>query len=154
MKKIRIVAVGKHKFSFINQGLEEYQQRLEPFCRLEWTIIRESRNQQPDRIVREETEILNRSLTGKGSACLLLDRVGQSFDSEQFAQRVGYYYQTSPELQFIIGGAYGVDRTGLNGIHESFSFSSMTFNHQIIRLMLMEQIYRAFCILHGKPYHK
>lgn len=146
--------MGKNKFTFIIDGLEEYSKRLDPYCRMEWTIIRESRNPKPEMMIQEETERIIRTIVGKSAACFLVDRQGQSLDSEKFAKLIGYYFDHYSEIQMVIGGAYGVDRSGLTGVNECISFSLMTFNHQIIRLMVTEQIYRAFCILHGKPYHK
>jgi 23S rRNA (pseudouridine1915-N3)-methyltransferase len=85
---------------------------------------------------------------------IILDRQGQSFHSESLAKRLDTLQQKNSQLVLIIGGSHGVDESIVALAKEKWSFSALTFPHQLFRLLLLEQLYRGMTILKGHPYHK
>ncbi len=137
--KIRIIAVGRIKESFILEGIREYSKRLAPFCKFE---IIELKDEGPEK----EAKVLERYL---GDGTFILDVEGKHMSSEGFAELV----KKRETLTFIIGGADGIDED-LKKRAKSISLSDMTFTHEMSRLFLMEQIYRAYMINTNRTYHR
>ena len=139
MQRIKIIVVGKVKEKFLRDALDEYKKRLSRYCRLE--IIEVSDDNMKDEAMR----ILPKLYGKVFPLCI----EGESVDSEGFAK----LFKDETEVTFVIGGSDGladeVKKTG-HGV----SFSKMTFPHQLMRVILLEQIYRGFRILNGEPYHK
>jgi len=146
LKRIRILCVGKASKSFCRDGCDEYLKRLKAFYDVSVTEIPE----QPTR--RRECEELCRRMTGR--ACVLLDIGGEQISSEGFARLVYDAHIASDELTFVIGGASGVEDSVRALCYKCISFGRVTYPHQIARLLLCEQLYRAATILKGIPYHK
>jgi len=134
MIKVTILSVGKTKEEWLEEALAEYEKRLSRDVKIEWIIVKDDRQLQ-DKI-------------GPGAFCL--DPQGKSFSSESFATFVA---EQGSRMMFVIGGPAGLPPR-LKLTHPLLCLSSLTFTHQITRLVLAEQIYRAFTILSGKPYHK
>lgn len=104
-------------------------------------------------MVREKDNIIKK--IPKDSYVICLDRKGKEFDSIKFASHLENLITTSKkDIVFIIGGSYGIHKDLLNAADEKLSFSKFTFPHQLMRLILVEQIYRAFKIMENHPYHK
>ncbi len=166
MRHIRIVAVGKIKQSakYLETGIQLYQKRIERYAHLDWVELPEE-SPTPTRPVehileREAEQILKQCRWAETS--ILLSERGKQFTSEGFADFLqngnplngGRESQGSNRIIFIIGGAYGTS-TQLNPqVTQVISLSSMTFPHQMVRLLLVEQLYRAFTIANNEPYHK
>ncbi|HSU72225.1 MAG TPA: 23S rRNA (pseudouridine(1915)-N(3))-methyltransferase RlmH [Candidatus Binatia bacterium] len=142
--KIRILAVGKVKERFTQEWIDEFLKRLTKYCRIEIDEIKESTRE------KEGVELLKRI---RDEYVIALDVHGKSASSEAFAQLLKQKTMEKNVL-FVIGGPEGWSAEVLKRANESISLSAMTFTHQIARVLLLEQIYRGFTILHGGPYHK
>ncbi len=145
MIKIRIVCVGKLKESFWREACAEYLKRLSRFCRAEIVEL-------PERASPEEeaAEILH-SLRGTVYALAI---EGKEMDSEAFAAELKRRFDAGGEVTFVVGSSCGLDRSVKERADVRLSFSKMTLPHQLFRVVLLEQIYRAFMINAGAEYHK
>jgi 23S rRNA (pseudouridine1915-N3)-methyltransferase len=155
--KIKIIVVGKTREKFLQQGEQEFQRRLKHYCQLEQVIVKEEKiisNKTEQIIKSKEAERILAQLT-KGSFIIALDRESDQFSSEELAkflqQKMNEGYG---EVIFIIGGTLGLGEPVLNSAAKTLSLSKMTFTHEMSRLILLEQLYRAFTILKGTKYHK
>ena len=145
--KITLTAIGKLKEKFLTDGVAEYLKRLRPFVRLEIREISECRT------VEEEGKKLL-SQVPKDSFLIVLDVSGKFLSSEEFAKKISdLNLRGVSDITFLIGGAFGLSEEVKNAADFRLSFSPMTFTHQMARLILVEQIYRAFKINRGEPYH-
>lgn len=143
MKKLRFISVGKTTKPFIKQGVEEYKKRL-PYEVSEVEI-----GERPT-VKKECDEILDRL---KGYT-VLMDISGKMTSSEDFAQLIGRALENSDTLTFVIGGSDGVDERVRDAVSSRVSFGRITLPHQLCKLVLFEQVYRAHTILNRLPYHK
>lgn len=143
MKKLRFISVGKTTKPFIKHGVEEYKKRL-PYEVSEVEI-----GERPT-VKKECDEILDRI---KGYT-VLLDISGKITSSEDFAQLIGGALESADTLTFVIGGSDGVDDRVRTAASARVSFGRITLPHQLCKLILFEQVYRAYTILHRLPYHK
>ena len=157
--KIRIVAVGKLKEKYLKAGVAEYEKRLSPFAAVELLEIDEERMaQDPSEAEKEQTlakegERLLR-LVPERSFLIVLDVKGKLLSSEALAKELASLaLQGQSDLTFLIGGAFGLSPAVRERADLRISFSPMTFTHQMVRLLLYEQIYRAFKINRGEKYH-
>lgn len=157
MIKINVVAVGKVKEKYFSEGIEEYKKRLGKFC--EFNIIEiaeENYNKVDDALIlqikeKEGDKILS-SLKGYVFAMAI---EGKKFSSEKFSAKLKSLTDIGQGvITFVIGGSYGLSDRVKEKADELISFSDMTFPHTLFRLMLSEQIYRAFSIIGGSAYHK
>lgn len=152
MMTINLLCVGNLKEKFSREEQDEYLKRLSAFCKVNIVEIKEQNHlENPSLIVEKEGEDILKKLKGY---CFLCDIKSKEFSSEQFAQKINACMQEDSILTFIIGGSYGVSEKVRTSVDERISFSPMTFPHNLFRIMLLEQIYRAFTILNGKSYHK
>ncbi len=157
MIKINIIAVGKVKEKYFSLGIEEYKKRLGKYC--EFTIIElqeENYAKVDDALIQtikeKEGEKILPHLKGKVFAMAI---EGEKLSSEKFAKKIKTLCDAGEGvITFVIGGSYGLADTVKNKAHALISFSDMTFPHTLFRLMLTEQIYRAFSINAGSAYHK
>ena len=148
MMKITIVAIGKLKEKFLVEGVAEYFKRLRLFAKTEVREIPECKT------VSEEGKKLLAQIP-KDSFVLVLDGSGTSLTSEDFAKKFfDLNLHGINNITFIIGGAFGLSEEVRKFADFRLSLSAMTFTHQMTRLILLEQIYRAFKINRGEPYHK
>jgi 23S rRNA (pseudouridine1915-N3)-methyltransferase len=157
--RITIVAVGKIKEKYLTEGIAEFRKRLTPFCRLD--IVEIGEEKMPDNpsdaekakvLVKEGERILK--AIRQGSYLMALDVKGSQLSSEELASKFdALALAGQSDITFVIGGAFGIAPDVLAAAKERLSFSKMTFTHQMIRLILVEQIYRAFKIRRGEPYH-
>lgn len=157
MVKINVIAVGKIKEKYFIEALKEYQKRLARFC--EFSIIEvpeENYIKVDDEIIekiklKEEENVLPK-LKGYVFATAI---EGKKYSSDEFAKKLkSLIDQGKGVITFVIGGSYGMTQKVKNTANELISFSDMTFPHTFFRVMLTEQIYRAFSINAGTPYHK
>lgn len=155
--KIKIIVVGKTKEQFLQQGEQEFQRRLKPYCQLEQVIVKEEKivsNKIGQIIKSKEAKRILAQLT-RGSLSIALDREGDQFSSAELAEFLQQKMDDGyGEVIFIIGGTLGLGEPVLNSAAKVLSLSKMTFTHEMSRLILLEQLYRAFTILKGTKYHK
>lgn len=157
---IKIIAVGKLKESYLKTGIDEYLKRLTPFAKVE--IIEVADEKAPDTLSpKEEDQIKDaegqRILRAikPGSHTIVLDVKGRERSSEIFAKELAdLALRGKSEINFVIGGSLGHSQAVLDLADDRLSFSPMTLPHQLMRLVLVEQVYRAFKINRGETYHK
>jgi len=157
--KIRIVAVGKLKEKYLREGVAEYEKRLAPFASVELLETREeymaenpSEAQRQQTLAKEGERLLR--LVPEKSFLIVLDVKGKLLSSEALAKELASLaLQGQSDLTFLIGGAFGLSPAVRDRADLRISFSPMTFTHQMVRLLLYEQIYRAFKINRGEKYH-
>ncbi len=155
MLKVNIVAVGKIKEKYFADGIEEYSKRLLRFCNFRIIEVAEENYTKASAgdvlvIKKREEERIIPHLKGKIYAMAI---EGKNFSSEDFAKKLISSSLTDSEITFVIGGSYGLGDE-IKKRAELISFSKMTFPHTLFRLMLTEQIYRAFMLNSGSVYHK
>lgn len=160
MQRVTILCVGKLKERFYTEAVAEYAKRLSRFCRLDIVELPESRlpdDPSPAQIRQAlETEAsLIRARIPKGAAVIAMCIEGQTLSSPQLAQRMGRFaVGGESSLVFLIGGSVGLDKSVKAQAELRLSMSPMTFPHHLARVMLLEQIYRAYQINAGTKYHK
>ncbi len=154
---MRIIGIGAYKFDLLQSGESEFLKRLKRYCRIDvqWVESQKiSSRRSASEILRLESELLLSKIP-EPSLLVALDRQGQILSSEAFSEKLNHWQnQSAKEVVFIIGGPLGLDRRVLEEADMILSFSKMTFTHEMIRLLLLEQLYRAFTILKSEPYHK
>ena len=154
--KIKFILIGKTSFKFVETGIDMYKDRLKRLSDFELLIIPDLKNTKKmpaEQVKIKEGALITKVLTNSDFV-VLLDEKGQSFNSLKFAGFIeNKLVSSTKHLIFIVGGAYGFSKEVYNRSNFSLSLSDMTFSHQIIRLFFMEQIYRAFSIIKGLPYH-
>ena len=158
MLKINILAVGSIKESYIKLGIEEYQKRLSRFVDLTILELPEAAVKTPHeedikKALKVDGAQLKKAIP-QGAYVIILDRQGQVFNNETLAKRIDTLQQKNSQLVLIIGGSHGIDESIVALSKEKWSFSALTFPHQLFRLFLLEQLYRSMTILKGHPYHK
>jgi 23S rRNA (pseudouridine1915-N3)-methyltransferase len=158
MLKINILAIGSIKESYIKLGIEEYQKRLSRFVDLTILELPEAAVKTPHeedikKALKVDGAQLKKAIP-QGAYVIILDRQGQVFNNETLAKRIDTLQQKNSQLVLIIGGSHGIDESIVALSKEKWSFSALTFPHQLFRLFLLEQLYRSMTILKGHPYHK
>lgn len=148
---IRIIAVGKKHESWVTEGIERYEKRLKrPFI-TEWVLLPHSARQGLEARGDESERILSR--LGQDDYVVLLDERGRAVDSPALSKLLLGVLEASRPVTIIIGGAYGVDNSIHTRANFVWSLSPLVFPHQLVRLILAEQLYRAQEIASGGPYH-
>lgn len=158
--KIKILCVGKVKEKFYRDAIGEYQRRLSRYCKLEIvevtdektpdgaseTVENQIKEKEGNRIlskIREEDYVIALAIDGK---------MQDSVELSKNIQQLGVRGKSS--IVFVIGGSLGLSEEVLKRANEKLSFSKMTFTHQLMRVILLEQVYRSYRIMNGEPYHK
>lgn len=151
--KVRLLLVGRTERGHVGQGLEHYLERVRRSATVEVVVLPEAGTGGAAQQARlEEPRILG--ALQPGERVVLLDERGRTLTSPQFAGQLGAWRdQGVRQVVFIIGGAYGVTDAVRERADLMLSLSAMTFPHQLVRLLFAEQLYRAFSILGGRPYH-
>lgn len=159
MLHINILCVGKIKEKFFRDSISEYSKRLSRFCNL--NIIELTDEKIPDKASEKvEQEIKEKegnnilSHIKKDSYVIALDLRGQEFDSVSFSRKLTKLSLNNSSITFIIGGSLGLSEKVLSLCNEKICFSKLTFPHQLIRIFLLEQLYRGFKIANNETYHK
>lgn len=159
MLNIQIICIGKLKETYLKSAIDEYNKRLSRYCKLDILEL-------PDEKIPEKTNIkladeikskeCNNILNHikKDSYVIALDLKGKQFTSEEFSSQIEKISMNASHITFIIGGSLGLTNELLNNCNQSICFSKMTFPHQLIRVFLLEQIFRAFKIITGETYHR
>jgi 23S rRNA (pseudouridine1915-N3)-methyltransferase len=152
MITIRVVCVGKLKERFWQEAQGEYVKRLSRFCKTEIIELEEQNKfDNIEKIIALEGEEILNSLSGKN---ILLDLNGKELASEQFANKIETIALENSTITFVIGGSYGVSNAVKQKIGDKLSFGKATYPHNLARIILLEQIYRAFMINSNCKYHK
>jgi 23S rRNA (pseudouridine1915-N3)-methyltransferase len=150
-----IVAVGRVRHVALREACEDYHQRANRYFTIEVHEVTETR-----RTARSESETRRREATGlvkaipRAALAIALSREGEGEDSRGFAERMARWQREARDVAFVIGGASGLDQAVFDRSDGRLSLSSWTLPHELARLVLLEQIYRAGTILRGEPYHK
>lgn len=157
--KVTIVAAGKIKEKYLTAGIEEFVKRMTPYAKVKIVEIDEERmperpsEAEKQQVLDKEGQRLLKQVPGSGYL-IVLDVGGEKISSEAFAEKIqALGVQGESHLVFLIGGAFGLSAEARRAANFRLSFSSMTFTHQMARLLLVEQLYRAFKIARGEPYH-
>ena len=152
-------SIAQIKEKYLRDGIAEFTKRLKPFTQIEFLEINEEKmkdNPSPAEkaaVLKAEGERLLKKVPA-GSYLIVLDVVGKSISSEELSQKIDTLTLNGhSHITFLIGGAFGLSQEIRDRADERISFSRMTFTHQMIRLLLIEQIYRAFKISRGEKYH-
>ncbi|GAB6179218.1 23S rRNA (pseudouridine(1915)-N(3))-methyltransferase RlmH [Desulfotomaculum defluvii] len=158
--KITVLCVGKLKEKYLVEGIKEYTKRMTPFAKVE--IIEVADEPCPDnasqaleeKIRQKEADKLLKKLR-PDTFLIILDLKGKMLSSEEMARKIqDLAISGKSDITFIIGGSIGLAPTLVQRANLLLSLSNLTFPHQLVRLLLMEQIYRWFKIIHNEPYHK
>lgn len=159
MLTINIICVGKIKEKFLKAAIDEYSKRLSKYCKL--NILELPDEKIPEKLNPNiENEIKSKECTNiinhikKDSYVICLDLTGKELSSEQFSKNIENISMQSSQITFIIGGSLGLNQQILSLVNQQICFSKMTFPHQLIRVFLLEQIFRAFKISNGETYHR
>ncbi len=158
--KITVITVGKIKEKYLRDAVAEYGKRLSRYCRLEIVEVAD------EKTVEHASEALEEQIRGKEAERILkhikedayiitLEIRGKQLSSEEMAAKIEHLgVQGEGHLIFVIGGSIGLGKEVLGRSDLALSFSKMTFPHQLMRVILLEQLYRSFRIIQGEPYHK
>ncbi|HEX5003421.1 MAG TPA: 23S rRNA (pseudouridine(1915)-N(3))-methyltransferase RlmH [Bacteroidia bacterium] len=154
--KIKLIVIGKTSEPYLREGIEVYLRRLIRYCDFELEVLPDVRNKAVlpvEKLKTAEAQLVLKKLEGTDYVVLLDDK-GKQFKSEGLAEFVTKRLASGRgRLVFVVGGAFGFD----NGLYEradiKLSLSMMTFSHQMVRLIFLEQLYRAFTIIKNEPYH-
>ena len=153
---VRLIAVGKLRGSIWQPAASEYVKRLQRYANFDVVEVRDAVGKglpAHAAVVAEGKGIAE--LLKSGNYLIALDREGKSFSSEQFAQVLRQQMDAGiRQMDFVIGGPLGLEATIISKANLRFSLSAMTLPHELARVVLLEQLYRAFTILKGEPYHK
>ena len=158
MLNINIICIGKLKESYLKDAIEEYSKRLSKYCSLKITELPDEKlpNKMHDSLLNEVKEKECKKIIDnikKDSYVCVLDLKGKEYTSEEFSKKIENVSLTNSSITFIIGGTLGLTDEVRQLASEKVCFSKMTFPHQLIRLFLIEQIYRAFKISKNETYH-
>ena len=148
---IRIIAVGRKHEAWITDGLERYQKRLKAPWNVEWVLLPHSAREGLAARQEESGAILSR--LKDDDFVILLDERGKLLDSPALSRQIEQTFPAGKSPVFVIGGAYGVDDSLTARANLVWSLSPLVFPHQLVRLLLIEQLYRAQEIAAGHPYH-
>lgn len=158
--KITVITVGKIKEKYLKDAIAEYSKRLSKYCKLE--IVEVADEKTPD----NASEVVEDSIRSKEAERILkyvkddayvitLEINGKQLSSEELADKIDKLgVQGTSHIIFIIGGSIGLGKEVLNKSNYALSFSKMTFPHQLMRVILLEQVYRSYRIISNEPYHK
>lgn len=159
MLNINIICIGKIKEQYLKSAIEEYSKRLSRYCKL--NILELPDEKIPDKLndnlsneikTKECNNIINH--LKKDSYIIALDLTGKELSSEEFSKTIENISMENSSISFIIGGSLGLTKALLNKCNKKICFSKMTFPHQLIRVFLLEQLFRAFKIQNNETYHR
>ena len=156
MIKIRVIAVGKDKDAWVSDASNHYIKLLKRFADIDIAIVpsvKSSANMPASQIKKNEAERLMKKIAG--DSYVALSDSGKKMDSTEFSRWLERTIDScSGRVSFVIGGAYGLDDSILSQAKQTVSLSALTFSHQLVRPVLLEQLYRGLTIIHNTGYHK
>ncbi len=154
--RIKILVVDRTRMGFLKEGQELYLDRLSHYTKVEWIEIRPMKHKKGlgvDKILKQEASLLKRRIR-PSDYVIALDSGGRAYSSERFAFHLQKLLEQGRTVLFLVGGPLGIEKRLLGQAHETISLSPLTFTHEWSRVLLLEQIYRAFTIIRGENYHK
>ncbi|MBI5485073.1 MAG: 23S rRNA (pseudouridine(1915)-N(3))-methyltransferase RlmH [Deltaproteobacteria bacterium] len=150
--KLKVLWVGKSRDPWVKEAVDEYAGRIRRYMPLDLVDIRDEKGAEAEEMRRRECERLEKQIP-PNATLILLDERGEQMDSPALAAFIGKQRDAGiGELVFVVGGAYGFSEE-FRRRGKLLALSRLTFTHQMVRPFLLEQIYRAFTILNGEPYH-
>lgn len=150
---IKIICIGKIKEKYLKDAIEDYQTRLSKYTKLEIIELKDEPNQNPKTALEQEKHQIKKHLKETDNI-VLLDIKGKTYTSEELSEFINKELTYQSNITFIIGSSHGLDDEIKELTTKKISFSSLTFPHQLFRVLLLEQIYRSFKILNNETYHK
>lgn len=150
---IKIICVGKIKESFYREAVQEYVKRLSKYTRIEIQEVADDGSLEPQTQIQRESERVMKQIQTKDYV-ILMDIGGRELSSSFFAKELDQTFLINSNITFVIGGSYGLNDAVKKRANTRISFSKMTFPHQLFRVILLEQIYRAYKIINHETYHK
>ena len=150
---IKIITVGSIKEKYLKDAIDEYTKRLSKYTNIEIVEVKDEGLVEPTKAMSLEEEKILKHINDK-DYIITLEIEGKEFTSEAFAEKLDKIQLESSNITFIIGGSYGLSQNIKDKSRLHLSFSKMTFPHQLFRVLLLEQIYRAFKINNNESYHK
>lgn len=153
---IKLIVVSKTDVPYLQAGIDEYVGRLKHYCDFELVVVPALKNAgrlSPDEVKEREGQLILKQLE-KVDHVVLLDEHGKEYTSVGFSEQLQRQMNAGVRtLAFVVGGAFGFAPAVYDAAHAKMSLSQMTFNHQMVRLFFLEQLYRAFTILRHEKYH-
>ena len=154
--KIDLVLVGKSDQKYLQEGIDIYLKRLKHYCQFEMKVIpdlKSTKSISEEQQKEKEGELIMNQIKDSDFV-ILLDERGESLSSVDFAQLIEKRQVAGTrKISFVIGGPYGFSKEAYAKANAKLLLSAMTFSHQMVRLLFIEQLYRAFTIINGEPYH-
>lgn len=152
--RLRVIWVGKTRNKHLKALIDDYLQRIEWFARCEVVEIRDSEARKVEEGIEDESKRIKRRLRTSGLT-ILLDNKGLELSSAEIAEEIRrWQLESVKEITFIIGGFGGVSDEVARQVNARWSLSRLTMTHEFVRVLLLEQIYRGYTIVHGLPYQK
>ncbi len=156
MIKIKIIVIGKDKDKWVTEGIDHFTKLIARYAKIQWDVIpnlKDSSSLTPNEVMQKEADLIRKKI-GDRKFIAMTDK-GNEYNSIVFSEKLHKIINTyNSRLMFIVGGAYGLDKNLLREASSNISLSKLTFSHQLVRLVLMEQLFRAFSILNNTDYHK
>ena len=154
--KIQLLAVGQKMPAWVESGYQEYAQRMPPEVRVELKEVaagKRGKNADVARILHEEGQRLQAAIA-RSAHIVALDVKGKAYSTEQLAVRMGEWMQSGQDVALLVGGPEGLSVECRDLAHEHWSLSALTFPHPLVRIIVAEQLYRAWTVLKNHPYHR
>ena len=154
--KINLLAVGQKMPAWVELGYKEYAHRMPAEARLELKEIapgKRGKNADINRIVQDEGQRIKATIP-KNNRIVVLDVKGKAWSTEQLADRLGEWMQSGQDISLLVGGPEGLSEECRSMADEKWSLSALTFPHPLVRVILAEQLYRAWSVLRNHPYHR
>ncbi len=152
--RIRLLVVGKIRNNALDALITEYERRIQRFCEVKSIVVKAEESGPQEYLMEREGERLQEKFA-PGNYLVALDSRGDSFTSNGLADFLFRQFETGKkEVDFVIGGSYGLSARVKARANRLLSLSKLTFNHEMVRLFLLEQLYRCFTIRNNFPYHK
>ena len=153
---IHLISIGNKMPQWVNEGYNEYAKRMPPECKVKMVEItpgHRGKGADVNRAVREEGERMLAAIP-KGAFVVALDVKGKAWSTEQLADKMTNWMQQGQPVALLIGGPEGLCRACVEAANLKWSLSSMTFPHPLVRVIMAEQLYRAWSIINNHPYHR
>ena len=150
---IKIISVGKLKEKYLVDAIEEYKKRMSKYTKLEIIEVLDESFDDIEKVKEKESVKISKYIEDKDYV-IALDIKGNELSSVELSQKIESIFNTNSNIDFVIGGSYGLSKNIISRANYKLSFSKLTFPHQLFRVILLEQLYRSFKIMNNESYHK
>ncbi len=150
---IKIICVGKIKEKYLRDAIDEYTKRISKYTKLNLIEVKDYDYDDINKVLNSEKEQIEKYIDSK-DYLITLEIEGKQISSEQLARKLDETLTINSNITFVIGGSYGIDKSIKDKANYHLSFSTLTFPHQLFRVLLLEQIYRSYKINNNESYHK